>query len=122
MNYTLDTNMMIYLLDGKLAEKLPNGKFYTSIISRLELFSFAGLSEEKRNEIEQFLNITSQINLTDAVCKKTIELRCVYKLKLPDAIIAATAIVQESVLLTNDIRLARITEVITKGLSLISFQ
>lgn len=57
MNYTLDTNIIIYLLDGKLAEKLPNGNYHTSIISRLELFSFSGLSEEKRHEIAQFLNI-----------------------------------------------------------------
>ncbi len=120
MNYTLDTNIMIYLLNGNLAEKLPNGRFYTSIISRLELFSFSGLSEEKCNEIERFLNITLQINLTEAVCKKTIELRCAYKLKLPDAIIVATAIVQESVLLTNDIRLDKITELKMQSLALIN--
>lgn len=99
MNYTLDTNIMIYLLDGKLAENLPNGYFYTSIISKLELLSFSGLTPEKRDAIQSFLNITQQVNLTESVCSKTIELRCQYKLKLPDAIIAATAKGRSSVLL-----------------------
>ena len=65
-----------------------------------------------------FLNITQQINLTDTICAQTIELRCRYRLKLPDAIIAATAIVQESTLLTNDSRLNRISELTIQTLSL----
>ncbi|NOQ36064.1 MAG: PIN domain-containing protein [Methylococcaceae bacterium] len=117
MNYTLDTNTIIYLLDGKLDEALPDGSFYTSIISELELLSFAALTESKRHEIQRFLKVTQQINLTEAVCKKTIQLRCQHKLKLPDAIIAATAIVQESVLLSNDIRLGRITELSIQSLA-----
>jgi predicted nucleic acid-binding protein len=118
MNYTLDTNIMIYLLDGKLADSLPDGRFYTSIISKLELFSFADLTTEKLERIQNFLNITQLIHLTDTICDQTIALRCRYKLKLPDAIIAATAIVQDSILLTNDSRLNRVSELTVRPLSL----
>lgn len=117
VNYTLDTNTIIYLLDGKLAESLPDGIFYTSIISELELLSFAALTDSKRSDIRHFLEITQQVNLTKAVCEKTIQLRCQHKLKLPDAIIAATAIVQESILLSNDIRLGRITALSVQSLA-----
>lgn len=37
MKYLLDTNALIYLQDGKLAEPLPVGQYAYSFISEIEL-------------------------------------------------------------------------------------
>jgi predicted nucleic acid-binding protein len=43
-----------------------------------------------------------QYQLTPAIVEKTIELRKAYKIKLPDAIIAATALVNKLTLISRD--------------------
>ena len=50
--------------------------------------------------------------MDETIAEEAARLRAIYNLKMPDAIIAATAIVQEAdVLLTNDYRLAAIKEI-----------
>jgi hypothetical protein len=48
------------------------------------------------------------INLTTAIKQKTISFRRTYRIKLPDAIIVASAIDAGAILLTNDIVLHKI--------------
>jgi predicted nucleic acid-binding protein len=73
-----------------------------TIITEIELLSFPGISAHEEQKIRSLLLLLDRIELTDVVRDKTIVLRCNFKLKLPDSIIAASALSQNLVLLTND--------------------
>ena len=101
--YMLDTNAIIYMLNGRLASPLPDGHYSVSIITEIELLSFPDLSQGEEQQIRVLLREFQTIPLTESVSAKTIQLRRNNKkLKLPDAVIAASAILQQAVLLTND--------------------
>ena len=90
----IDTNIALYLLDGNeiLKEYLDDKLFYLSCITELELLGFKGITEIERVAIEFFLEECSIVDMNRGIKDITINLRRNYKLKLPDAIIAATAI------------------------------
>jgi len=101
--YVLDTNAVIYLLNGRLAFQLPEGEYSVSVISEIELLSFSSLSESEEQKIHELLRELERIPLNDKVSRMTIELRRKNnRLKIPDAVIAATAIINNAILLTND--------------------
>ncbi len=107
--YLLDTNVIIDYTANLLPE---NGKqmissiideeFNISIINKIEVLGFNDLSF-KMTQLEAFLDLSNVIPLDETVSEKTIYLRRVYKkIKLGDAIIAATCLVYEFVLLTRN--------------------
>ena len=65
--YLLDTNTIIYLVNGRLIVPLPNGKYSVSIITEIELLSFSGLSVEEEQKIRDLLLLLDRVHLTDAV-------------------------------------------------------
>lgn len=104
----LDTNSIIALLRGNaavIAAIESADDLFISIINKLEFRSFSNLS---LNDIKLFDDFISNVHILDLqasnapLINKIIEIRNVYKLKLPDAIIAATAIVNKAALLTAD--------------------
>jgi hypothetical protein len=68
----------------------------------MELLSFSGITESEENNIKSLLLDCNEINISDEIKKKTIEIRKKYKTKLPDAIVAASAIVNNIPLITAD--------------------
>jgi len=98
-----DTNALIYLLNGNpcMSPFLQN-KLEFSIISEMELLSFSGITESEENNIKSLLLDCNEINISDEIKEKTIEIRKKYKIKLPDAIVAASAIVNNIPLITAD--------------------
>lgn len=118
MKIVLDTNAILYFLGGRLAEPLPQADVYISVITEIELLSYPLLNTEDETEIHSFLNDVTIINLTEQIKQAAIKLRRQYRLKLPDALIVATAHCWNAVLLTNDSKLQNITEVSTKTLLL----
>jgi predicted nucleic acid-binding protein len=52
--------------------------------------------------LEDFIDMTNVLPLSDIVVKKTISLRKSYNIKLPDAIIAATALAYNLTLVTRN--------------------
>lgn len=40
----LDTNIVLYFLGGKLANPLPSGQYFVSVITEIELLSYPSLS------------------------------------------------------------------------------
>lgn len=102
MKYVLDTNIVIYLQKGVLQESLPIADFGISIITEMELRSYSALTSQQRHWLVLFINDVQVFGLSNAIKEKTIELRQQYRLKLPDAIVCATAIVEQAILLTND--------------------
>lgn len=102
MRAVLDTNAVIYLQKGLLAEDLPIGEYFISVITEMELLSFADLDELQQDWLNRFLADLEIIGLDNDVKQLAIELRRQQHLRLPDAIIAASAITYNAVLFTND--------------------
>lgn len=118
MNLVLDTNIALYFMGDKLAEPLPTGIYYVSVITEMELLSYHALQRTEEQKIQAFLKHINIIELTPEIKIKTINLRRAYKLKLPDAIIAATAIILKAKFITNDSRLHHITELETQSIAI----
>lgn len=107
VNYLLDTNALISFLQGNPALKyLQNfSSFAVSIVSVLEFLSFSKLEETDKELFFEFLETIEviEVKFSDLQLINIItELRKNSKIKLPDAIIAGTAISNNAVLLTND--------------------
>lgn len=106
--FLIDTNVLIYVLANffplereKLEEILENS-FNISIVSKVELLCYGKLSETDIENIREFLEEAKIHFIDDAIAEKTIELRKKYGLKLPDAFIAATALVKNFELVTRN--------------------
>jgi predicted nucleic acid-binding protein len=118
VRFLLDTNAVLYLLGGRLASPLQAGSYYTSVISEMELLSYSNLTADDENQLRSFLGNVAVVELTGDVKKAAIELRRRHAIKLPDAIVAASALVLGAELLTNDQQLLRIANVQGKSLQL----
>ena len=114
--YLLDTNAIIALLqqNPNLIKLLQSADWVgISIISQIEFLAFSSLSEADKQLFQQFLQRIEVIDLSSQnsfLIEEIIFVRQQYRLKLPDAIIAAMAIQNSAQLVTRDIQLNRITE------------
>jgi predicted nucleic acid-binding protein len=111
-SFIYDTNFIIDLLNGRinlgdLAELLNGVPQYVSVITRIELLSFPNITGEEEKRITAFLEGVGVFPLNDQVEEEAIKFRRSIKRKLPDSIIAATAVVFGAVLLTNDSHLLK---------------
>ena len=106
--YLLDANIVI----DYMANLLPaNGKqkinsiiddeFNISVVVKIEVLGYNDLPA-KMKQLEAFLDLAIIYPLDDEVTAKTIYLRRTYKLKLGDAIIAATALVNDLTIITRN--------------------
>ncbi len=110
-NFVADTNALIYLLGGyECMKPFLNEKLYMSIISEMEMLSFSELSIEDENNIKGLISKCSVIPVDNDIKDKTIQIRRKDRLKLPDAIIAATAIVNDMTLVTADKEFEKVDE------------
>ncbi|HEY5465282.1 MAG TPA: type II toxin-antitoxin system VapC family toxin [Hanamia sp.] len=114
-NYLLDTNILLYALKGltdvRLYFDIPPS---ISVVTEIEIL---GVKEIKNSEVkirETVIEYCQSIPITNSIKKRTIELKRVIKLAVPDALIAATAIEGGFTLVTADKGFKRI-----KNLSLI---
>ena len=104
----LDTNAIAALLQGNLdlVELLKSVEWIgISIISEIEFLANPALNEEDKALFENFINRIDIIDLNhlDTVLLTLIlEVRKKSKIKLPDAIIAATAIHNNAKIITTD--------------------
>lgn len=107
----VDTNILLYLLSGDatIAELLNEKHIYVSFVTELELLGYAGLSAIDLKAIQGIFQEVTIIDINAEIKKEVIALRKQYKLKLPDAIIAATAAVHHLPLLTADKQFSQIS-------------
>jgi predicted nucleic acid-binding protein len=107
-----DTNPLIYLLDGNndVAEILDEKQIWLSVISELELYGKRGLRSDEKKEIDFLINSCFVAELTPQIKQIAKELLQKYVVRLPDAIIAATAIYLDLPLLTADTGFQKIQE------------
>jgi len=117
--FLLDTNIILYLLGGRLAEPLPEGNYYVSVMTEMELLSYPDLDTQTEQKIRYFLAQLTLINLDESIKTKAIQLRRQHTLKLPDAIIVATALTLNVPLLSNDLRLNRLSDLDCRQLKIL---
>ncbi len=109
--YLIDTNVIIDFL----GQKLPlNGKafvasiidesFITSFICKVEVLSYNFETEREENTTKRFLEKARILGINDAVIDQTIFIRQRDRLKLPDALIPAKAIVHDLTLISRNER------------------
>lgn len=118
--YLLDTNAVINLLKDENATfkfKDKNGVYLASIITEIELLSFKNLTPEDETNIKKLLPQSCVVPLTQAIKEKTIEMKRSQNIKLPDAVICATALVKGLTLVTDDKGLLKITNLAVIQLS-----
>jgi predicted nucleic acid-binding protein len=105
--YLIDTNTVIDYLDNKLpvnaADMLDVEELDISVITRMELLAWRNAKPEQIFILNQFINSVVIWGLDEPVILKGIEIRKEYLIKLPDAIIAATAMVYVLSLVTRNI-------------------
>lgn len=109
--FILDTNIAIYFLDAKLSPEarnyvqsaLDSGTSHLSVISKMEILGWEFSFVEEELKARQFINDLPLLNLTDEIVEITIGLRRKWpKTKLPDAIIASTALSHKLTLLSRN--------------------
>jgi predicted nucleic acid-binding protein len=74
----------------------------------MELLSYPALDSRSEKQIRDFLGDVVVIGLTEDVEEQAVQLRRQERLKMPDAIVAATALVLGAELVTNDKKLQRV--------------
>jgi len=106
-NLIFDTCAVVKLLDqqydlSSLGININEVQLLTSIIVRMELLSKRNMKDDEEERILEFLDDLTVIPLNETIEKKAIEIRRAVAIKLPDCIVAATSIVLNAVLLTDD--------------------
>ena len=111
----LDTNAVVSLLGGAggLSDLVSRAAWIgISVVSRLEFLGFSRLSREDEALFERFCERVETIGITKddtELLGITVRLRREHGLKLPDAVIAATAIARGAELVTADTDFDRVT-------------
>ncbi len=92
-NIIADTNMLIYLLQGnkRIAEQLEGKQLFISVISEMELLGMYGISQANLKLAKNLINDCIVVDFNNEIKEMAITLKQKYKIKLPDAIIAATS-------------------------------
>ena len=102
----IDTNAVgLYLDDGKFATKYlyPGLGVSISVITQLEFLSNPQLTVKNRFMFDEFIELIEIFPVTrenKELVKQVVPIRKKYKIKLPEAIIAATALVNNATLIS----------------------
>jgi predicted nucleic acid-binding protein len=108
----LDTNIVLYLLNGDktLAETIDEKQIFISFISEIELLSYRGINLKEKNAIKKFIEECSIIDVNHRIKELSTQFRLKYNLKLPDALVAASAFYLGIPLLTADKDFSKLDE------------
>lgn len=108
----VDTNILLYFLKGEqeVINMIYDKDLVISFVTELEALSFPDLTADSEQTIKELLGSCSIVNLSQTIKELTIQFKRKSKLKLPDAIIAATAYHSKLPLLTADKQFRKIGE------------
>ena len=121
MSVVLDTNAVIHLLRGDARWIWGNDvPVSVSVITEIELLGWPGLAGEEEMAIKTFLARMIVEGITPSIKQAAIAFRRDQRLRIPDAIIAATAAVHGGTLITNDRKLLGLD--VIKSLPLVMIQ
>lgn len=106
----LDSNIIIYSAQPEhvqLRELIADHAPAVSALSCLEVLGYHLLTEQQRQYFKEFFQVAQVLPISQAVLDQAVALRQQRRMTLGDAIIAGTALVYESTLITrntNDFR------------------
>lgn len=111
IKYLWDTNTAIYYLQQQFppsAEKfiddsLNDAGLAISVITEIELLCWKTPTERDLEVLHDFIEDALVFELEQGIKLKTAEIRKAHKIKLPDAIIAASALTYDLTLLTRNV-------------------
>ena len=117
MGYLIDSNVIAHFILVKFSEKtmnfladvindIPN----ISVITKIGILSWRSSIRQEEINIASFVHFSNVITLSDTIVDKCIDIRRNRKIKTPDAIIAATAMVHDFTLITSDTDFNRIPD------------
>ncbi len=101
----LDTNIIIYARQPEgalLADLLAGHDLATNLIIEIEVLCGAQLDDEDTSALKTFLDSMHMLVLDSRVVQQAIAIRKHYKTKLPDALVAATALAYDVPLWTHN--------------------
>ena len=109
--YLLDTNICLYFLNRTLTENgfklvgaaIDNAEVALSVITQMEALGFNFPSPDEERITNEFISELTVLHLSDEVVQQTIAIRKKQRIKLPDAIIGATALVHGLALVTRNV-------------------
>ena len=106
IRYLLDTNVVLDFMAKNLPEnsqntvaKIIDDEINISLITKIELLSFSNVEQN----VVDFVSCSNVFTMSDDIVNKTIEIRRKHKKKLPDSIVAATAIIHKLTIATRNI-------------------
>jgi predicted nucleic acid-binding protein len=110
VKYLWDTNTVIYYLQQQfppaaeqfIDESLKASLPIISVITEIELLCWTTPVESDRKLLNDFIHDSLVIELEQPIKFKTAEIRQKHRIKLPDAIIAATALANHLTLITRN--------------------
>jgi len=107
--FLIDTNILIYYLDGKMPPDVRDftaqvlaTSFVISVITKIEFLGWPRFSDGDHVSARKFLEEAEVLSLTADIVEETIRLKRSESIKLPDAVIAATCLLQNFTLLTRN--------------------
>ena len=110
-NYLIDSNVVIYYfgmalskVSEKLIDQVLGEKYSISVINRIELLGFKGLTGNESEALNSFISNSNIFELEEEIILETIQIRKMHNIKIPDAIIAATCLINNCSLVTNNVK------------------
>jgi predicted nucleic acid-binding protein len=110
MLWLLDSNVLIDALAGlphgvrvlrEARERLHVSVVY-SAITRIEILGFPNLSPQEEAAVRRLLKEFDELPITNAVVERTIQIRKLVRIKIPDALIAASADLAQAIVVTRN--------------------
>jgi|SRR5437588_4286413 len=108
----VDTSLIINLFNGikEVQELITDRDLFVSIISEIEVLSFPNITSKDSALLKHFLSECYIVDIEPQIKEITIAIRAKFKIKLPDAIIAATAMYYDLPLFTMDNGFKKVTD------------
>lgn len=106
MKALFDTNILIDYLSGVEAARVEierHGDRLVSVVSWMEILVGAR-NDEETDVVELFLRDFNQVDVTRPVARRAIDIRRMHRIRLPDAIIWASAQLESALLVTRNTR------------------
>jgi toxin FitB len=102
----IDTNLIIYAIQPQFHWLVPlvmSPNFNYATVTKIEVLGFKNIQPHEKALFQTYFAILKPLHLTDAIIEQTIEIRQNKKIKLGDAIIAATARVHNLEIFTHNV-------------------
>lgn len=103
IDFLADTNFLIFTTQGNpIVEPFLDYNIGISFVSEMELLGVFSISKVQKLNMQNIIDECFVIDMNIEIKKKAIQIKQKYKVKQPDAIIAATAILYNIPFITAD--------------------